>query len=61
MSGIIEPLHFGPIACHMEEVAKELSCDYISARCYEVSDCFAAFEEATEEAAARTLKSVLLM
>ena len=28
---------FGPVACHMEEVAKELLCDYISGRGYEVS------------------------
>ena len=44
---------FGPVACHMEEVAKELLCDYISARGYEVSDCFVALEEGTDETAAK--------
>jgi len=44
---------FGPVACHMEEVAKGLLCDYISGRGYEVSDCFVAFEEGTDEVAAK--------
>lgn len=44
---------FGPVACHMEEVAKGLLCDYISGRGYEVSDCFVAFEEGKDEVAAK--------
>ena len=44
---------FGPIACHMEEVAKGLLCDYIYDRGYEVSDCFIAFEAGSDETAAK--------
>ena len=44
---------FGPVACHLEEVAKGLLCDYISARGYEVSDCFVAFEEGKDEVSAK--------
>ena len=44
---------FGPVACHMEEVAKGLLCDYIYDRGYEVSDCFIAFEAGSDEAAAK--------
>ena len=44
---------FGPVACHMEEVAKGLLCDYIYDRGYEVSDCFVAFEAGINETAAK--------
>ncbi|MBN58265.1 MAG: hypothetical protein CMI04_11230 [Oceanospirillaceae bacterium] len=44
---------FGPIAGHMEEVAKGLLCDYIYDQGYEVSDCFIAFEAGTNETAAK--------
>ena len=44
---------FGPVACHMGEVAKGLLCDYISDRGYEVSDCFIAFEAGSGETAAK--------
>ena len=44
---------FGPVACHMDEVAKGLLRDYISGRGYEVDECFVAFETGTDEAAAK--------